>query len=320
MLHRLLDVVFQYLVPLVAAIVLLPSAVLAAGLVLDRTQVVTARLWADQPAVLAGSPYTGIPGGETPASHEAEVLTELIQTDNFLATVKSAVDDSGVHDPRDLKAFREDLQRNFAVTAEGPNLVVISYTTMRADWGLAVVTAAAAAFERAQEGVQTGQATVANQTLASQLATAKKGMDDAVAAAEQYASSHDLISLATDASYQSLRALATVKIENYVSLVQSAQQASQFQSAIPTVQTTLRRTIDQPRAAPSQINLFKGPATRNALYVMAVVAALELAFVYNVTRRDQHVRTAHEVVATLGMLSIGTVPAPGLLTPEPPAR
>jgi hypothetical protein len=317
-LHRLLDVVFHHLVPLVATVVLVPSAVLTVGLVTNRTDVVTARLWADQPAVLAGSPFTGLPGGETPAGHAVVVLTELIQTDNFLSTVKAAVDESGVRDTGDLTTFGTDVQRNFAVTDSGPNVVVVQYTSPRAELGLAVVRAAVAAFEQAQEAVQTGQVTVANQTLANQLTTAKKEMDDAVAAAQRYQSSHDLTSLATDASYQSLRTLATAKIATYTSLVQRATQASQFQSAIPEVQTTLLRTLDQPEAAPSQINLLKGPATRNALYALVAVAALELAFVYNVTRRDQHVRTTHEVTAALGVLSIGTVPAPADPKHSPP--
>src|SRR2546423_1678117 len=59
-LHRLLDVLFQYLAPLAGALLLLPALVFGAGLVLDRSQVVTARLWADEPAVLSDSPYAGL--------------------------------------------------------------------------------------------------------------------------------------------------------------------------------------------------------------------------------------------------------------------
>jgi len=319
-LHRVLDVVFQFFVPLVAAVVVLPTAVLAVVLVLGQSQVVTARLWADQPAVLADSPYAQLPGGETPAGHEAEVLTELIQTDNFLAIVRSAVDSSGVSDTMDARAFSQDMQRNLGVSPEGPNIVVVTYTTPRADFGVAVVQATITAFEQAQTGVQTGQVVVADQALANQVATAKKEMDNAVAAAQRYEQSHDLTSLAADASYQSLRMLATANIQSYTSLVQASQRASQYQSAIPFVQTTLLRTVDQPRSAPSQVNLVKGPATRNALYALVAVAAIELVFVYNVTRRDQHVRTTQEVVAALGLLPIGTVPAPDPGRPPVDAR
>jgi hypothetical protein len=307
-LHRLLDVVFQYLVPLVLALVLLPTAVFAAGLVIDRTQVVTARLWADQPAVLAGSPYAGLPNGETPAAHQAALLTELLQTDSFVASAQMGLGDAGTTDAR---AFADDLRRNLAVTAQGPNVIVVSYTTPQGDRGIAIVRAVLAIFEQAQAGAQIEQVTVADNTLGSQLKTAKKSMDDAVAAAQQYQATHDLTSLTTDATYASLRALATAKVQSYTALVQASDRASQYQSAIPSVQTTILRTVDAPRATPSEINLLKGSATRNAMYALVVVAALELAFVYNLTRRDQRVRTPQDVVAALGLLPLGTTPEPG---------
>jgi hypothetical protein len=309
-LHRLLDVVFQYLVPLAGALVLLPAVVFSAGLVLDRSSVVTARLWADEPAVLSGSPYTGLSGSETPAAHEATLLTELLQTDSFVASAEMGLGDGSAAGPAGLRAFADDVRHNLVVYAQGPNVIIVTYTTPQADHGVAVTRAVLAIFEQAQAGAQIEQVTVADDALSSELKTAKREMDDAVAAARQYETTHDLTALQTDATYQSLRALATAKVQSYTSLVQANDRASQYQSAIPSVQTTLLRTVDPPRAAPSDVNLVKGPATKNALYALVAVLVVELVFVYNLTRRDQRVRTPHDVVAALGLLPLGTVPEP----------
>jgi len=308
-LHRLLDVVFQYFAVLVAVLVVPPVAAFALGIALDRTQVVTARLWADEAAVLSGSPYTGKDNGESAAQHQSTLLLELLQTDSFVSAVISSSDVTATG-PADPRAVAEDLRRNVAVSPEGPHVVIIVYPTAQPDRGVALMKAVVTAFEQAQVGVQTSQVTVADEALQTQLKTARKEMDDAVAAVQHYQSSHDVTTLTTDASFQSLRALATVKVGNYASLVKQADQAAQYQSAIPSVQTTVLRTVDPPRAARPPVNV-KGSPGRNALYVLAAVVAIELAFVYNITRRDQRVRTPHEVVASLGLRSLGTAPEPG---------
>src|SRR5258708_23401543 len=85
MLHRLLDVIFQYLALLVGVLIVVPVAVLGAGIALDRTQVVTARMWADHPAVLADSPFTHQADGLTPAQHQSTLLNALLLTDSFVS-------------------------------------------------------------------------------------------------------------------------------------------------------------------------------------------------------------------------------------------
>src|SRR6266542_2403366 len=127
-LHRLLDVVFQYFAVLVAVLVVPPVAAFALGIALDRTQVVTARLWADEAAVLSGSPYTGKDNGESAAQHQSTLLLELLQTDSFVSAVISSSDVTATG-PADPRAVAEDLRRNVAVSPEGPHVVIIVYPT-----------------------------------------------------------------------------------------------------------------------------------------------------------------------------------------------
>ena len=309
MLHRSLDVIFQYLGRLVLVLVLVPAAVLAVGIAADQTELVTARLWADDAAVLADSPYSQAESGVTPAQHQATLLSELLQTDSFVSAVLKNGQLSGR--PADITAVGVDLRRNLAVSPVGPHVVLINYSTAHSGQGLVMTKAVVTAFEQAQVGVQTGQVTVADEALATQLKAARKDMDDAIAAVQQYQSSPgNNTSLASDATFQSLRVLATAKVNSYASLVEQADKAAQYRSAIPAVQTSVLRTMDPPRVTARQFNL-KGPATKNAIYALVAVLAMELVFVYNVTRRDQRVRTTREVVASLGLLSLGTVPDPG---------
>lgn len=307
MLHRLLDVTFQYLGRLVVVLVLVPSIVLTLGLVLDRTQQVTARLWADTPAVLADSPYAQPASGTNPSDRQVALIGELLQTDSFVAAV---VREAKLDGPADPAAVAADLRKNLHVSAEGPHVIVVVYTTAQPERGLVLTRAVITAFQQAQQTVQEGQATIADSALNSLLQTARKEMDDAITAAQQYRAAHGPdTTLASDATYQSLRQLANLKVDNYNTLQQQADKASQYQSAIPTVQPGTLRILDEPAAAPWQLSL-RGPATRNAGLALIAVLAVELAFVYNVTRRDQRVRTTQEVVATLGLRSMGTVSNP----------
>lgn len=308
MLHRSLDVIFQYLGRLVLVLVLVPAAVLAVGIAADQTELVTARLWADDPAVLADSPYSQAESGVTPAQHQATLLSELLQTDSFVSAVLRNGQLSGR--PADITAVGVDLRRNLAVSPLGPHVVLITYATAHSGQGLVMTRAVVSAFEQAQVGVQTGQVTVADEALATQLKAARKDMDDAIAAVQQYQSAQgNSTSLASDATFQSLRTLATGKVTSYASLVEQADKAAQYRSAIPAVQTSVLRTMDPPRVTARQFNP-KGPATKNAIYALVAVLAMELAFVYNVTRRDQRVRTTRDVAASLEVLSLGTVPDP----------
>jgi hypothetical protein len=304
-LHRSLDVIFQYLVPLVLVLVGVPVTVLAVSLAVDRSQTVTARLWADQPAVLADSPYAGQSNGVTAAQSQATLLTELLQTDSFVATVLR-----GARSSADPTVVGADLRKNFAVVPEGPHVLLLSYSTAHPQTGMALTGAIITAFQQAQQVVQAGQVTVADDALRSQLQSARREMDDAIAAAQQYRASHGPdASLASDAQYHSLRTLANVKVDSYTALLEQAQKAAQYQSALPSVQNTVLRTLDQPRLQ-SQALKPSGSATKNAGYAAAAAVAIELIFVYNLTRRDQRVRTTREVVSSLGLVSLGTTPDP----------
>lgn len=307
MLHRLLDVTFQYLGRLVVVLVLVPSIVLTLGLALDRTQQVTARLWADTPAVLADSPYAPPVSGMNPADRQIGLLGELLQTDSFVAAV---VREAKLDGPTDPVAVATDLRKNLHFSAEGPHVIMLVYSTAQPDRGLVLTRAVITTFQQAQQSVQEGQATIADDALTGLLRNARKEMDDAIAAAQQYRAAHGPdTTLASDATYQSLRQLANLKVDNYNTLQQQADKASQYQSAIPAVQPGALRILDEPAASPWQLSL-RGPATKNAGLALVAVLAIELAFVYNVTRRDQRVRTAQEVVATLGLRSMGPVPNP----------
>ncbi len=306
-LHRLLDVTFQYLGWLLAVLIAVPGVVLGIGLSVDRTQQVTARLWANTPAVLADSPYAQPANGKTPADQQVDLLAELLTTDSFIGSI---VREAKLDGPTDPIALRDDLKKNLYIGSEGPHVILLIYATSRPDRGVALTKAVVTAFQQAQQSVQEGQISIADEALTSQLRTARKEMDDAVAAAQQYRAAHGPDTLvATDATYQSLRLLANLKIENYNNLQAQADKATQYQSAIPAVQPGVLRILDQPQVAPWQLNL-RGNQTKNALLALLAILALELMFVYNVTRRDQRIRTTNEVFTTLGLLPLGAVPNP----------
>jgi hypothetical protein len=303
-LHRSLDVIFQYLVPLVLVLVAVPTLVLGISVATDRTQLVEARLWADQPAILADSPFAAGDRSVTPAQSQATLLTELLQTDSFVATALRQA-----HSSANPTKVADDVRHNLYVVPLGPHVVQLTYATAQPRDAVAFTGAVITAFQEAQQSVQSGQVSVADSALKSQLQTSRKDMEEALAALQKYQSSRSPDSLANDATYLSMRALALLKINNYTTVVQEADRTSQFQSAIPTVQPTVLRTLDPPQLQSWQVKL-KGSPSKNAGYALAAVVAIELIFVYNLTRRDQRVRTTREVVSSLGLVSLGTTPDP----------
>src|SRR5262245_26591243 len=130
MLYRALDVIFQHLVRLIALLVVVPVAAVGAGLALDHSSTVEARIWADKPIFTPAFATDRFASTDPPALIEAGLLSELIGTTQFVAEVLTAVDTRypGWSADQQIRA-EADLQTNVTATSQGTHLFLLDYRT-----------------------------------------------------------------------------------------------------------------------------------------------------------------------------------------------
>jgi hypothetical protein len=318
MLRRALDVVFQHLGRLLAGIVLVPLVVGAVALVVTRTDVVSARLWADRPAVTNGA--SGQPTDPTaadfdpsvpPAQRQATLLSELVQTNTFMARAFRSQPAAQVIDRSRQQSLEQSVRAGFSAQAVGTNVVTLSFTTTRPKDGVALMKSIISAYGQTLVDLQVRQTEATAGTLDKQLATAKQEMDEAVSKVQAYAQSHHLSPAAgsNDPTYSSLATTAQGKTSAYLDLLDTSREQQDARAAAAGQLSSLYHVMDAPSSAAQPVD-GRSPAARFAMYGLWAILALEIVFVYHSVRRDPRVRTSTEVARVLGIRSLGTVPVP----------
>jgi hypothetical protein len=307
-LHRWLDVFFEWAVWLVLALVLIPVTIGTVVIVSDRSQLVTARIWTDRPALLQDAGLANAWSNGTPASDADALLVELVGSDWFAnevltAAVPGFVGLSADGQTAQRSTFRQDLKH----AAAGDNVLSISYATDRPELGRALVASVITMLGNAVESLQLTQTTAAVDVLDNEVASARTAMQTALDAVGSYASGRTPNALLVDPHYQTLVVDATTATDYYVSIENLAHQAELAQSAIPSIRNATFRVIDAPAVSPTQFD-FHTPAVKYSLEGLAGVAAVELLLVYMIGLRDPRVRSGEEVRRRLGIPYVGSTP------------
>jgi capsular polysaccharide biosynthesis protein len=312
MVRRGLDIFFQYLGRLLLGMLLVPAVVGVAGLLLTRSEVVTARLWADNPAATTVDPTAAdFAASESPAQRQAALLSELLHSDSFMSKVFRAKPLSGAVSGDRERQLVQTARANLDVQPLGSNVVAITFVTSRPDEGVALVTAVITAYGQALTQMQGLQSEAALSSLNKQLAGTNQAMDLAVAKVQNYAATRHLNpgTSVADPTYQSLTDDAQRKTNAYLDLVNRIQQQQALEASGSDVQHSLYQVLDSPTAAPQPLDGHT-PTVRFTSYAVGAVLAVEIAFVYMTARRDPRIRTATEVARSLDIRAIGAVPAP----------
>jgi hypothetical protein len=309
MLHRALDVIFQHMVKLIAALIAVPIAVGAIGFAIDHSVDVEARVWADRPLFTPTFATDRFDSTLSPAQIEAGILQELIGTSGFAVEVLTRVDADYPYwsAARQLGA-EQDLQKNVSVASEGSHLFTITYHTPDAKRGRAVVNAVISAFGREVQAIDTHQVSVTQTALQSQVDSAEREMNDAVRDAANYQATHK--SLANDPSYQTLIGQAQSKTDHYLALQSQIDEIKGSQQAVSVLQASFFHIVDQPFVAPFEFNQHT-PAVKAAIYGLVVISAAEALFIYLVVRRDPRIRSVQEVRRAGRFKPLGSVPVLG---------
>jgi uncharacterized protein involved in exopolysaccharide biosynthesis len=303
-------VIFQYLPGLVVVLLIPPVLTASLTLALDRSQVVTTRVWADRPIFTPDFTANQFSPADSPALTEATMVQEMVSTDTFIEQVLVKVEPqyngwSSDHREQATGTMRQ----NLSVTPQGTHLFAINYVTLRPEYGKAVLNAVVEVFGNTLVQLQSTQVASAQTTFQAQLDVARQDMNQAVALAEKYRISQhlDFMAAASDPNYGTLLAQARAKMDRYLSVLAQADSAQASQGAVASVQASLFHVIDRPSVVPASITL-SSPAFRGALVVLAICAVLAVLGVYVVVRRDPRVRSVDDVRREVGLRPLGSVP------------
>lgn len=314
MIHRALDVVFQYLFRLIAGLLVIPVLVGGVAFAVDRSQVVAARVWADRPVFTPKFATDRFASYRTPAQIEASLMQELVGTDAFVSNVLSKTEPQYGTWSREHRAQAAvDFRKRVSIEPEAEHLFVISYKTERPEYGITVLKAVLDAFSVTVQDLEAGQVTTAQNALQTQLEIARKDMNTAVAQAESYKASYRLDDRASaaDPNYATLLAQARTKTDRYLTLLALVDEAQASHLAVVTIQASIFHVVDPPAVAPPRIGR-STPAVRYALTALGGIASLEALLVYVVARRDPTVRSIEDVRRQVGLRPLGTAPVVSL--------
>lgn len=310
MIYRALDVVFQFLTPLVALLLVVPLAVGGITFAIKHSEVVSARIWADRPLFTPDFASDRFTSYNTPAYTESTLMQEMITTDTFGDKVLTKVEPQyETWPPSRQEQALADLRDRVTVIPAGSHLFLVNYTTRSPDYGIRVVTAIIDSFSTSIQELEANAVGVAESTLQAQLDAAQQGMNKAIADAQNYQASHRLSDQAAqdDPNYGTLLAQARSATDRYLSLLAQVDQAQASRSAVVNLQASLFHMVDPPMLLPQKLGR-STPGVKEALAALGAIAGIEALLVYVVARRDPTIRSGEDVRRALGLKPLGSVP------------
>jgi hypothetical protein len=308
MLYRALDVIFQLLFRLIAALVLVPLVAGGVGLALDHSSSVEARIWADKPIFTPEFATDRFTSTDSPADIEAGILRELVGTSQFTTEVLTAVDFQYPNWSSDQQTAAEaDLQANVTVTTEGSHLFTLDYKTPNTDRGRKIVDAVIAAFGRQVQSLDTTQVSVTQTALQGQVDASYRDMTTAVQQAQTYLAQHQS-GVDNDPTYQTLIATAQSKTDSYLALQAQLDEVKGSQTAVFTLQSSFFHVVDQPYVVPLKIDQHL-PAVKYLAFALVGVLAGEALLVYVIARRDPRIRAVQDIRRVGKFRPLGSTPA-----------
>jgi hypothetical protein len=286
---------------------------MAAGLAtaLDRSQVVSAKIWADRPSYTPKFSTDRFASYETPAQVEGGLMQELVTTDTFVDSVlKKTEPQYGSWSVDHRRQAGADFRNSFSVASQAEHVFVVSYRTPQTDHGVIVLKAVIDAFTTAVQDLESGHVATAQNVLQGQLEAARQDMNAAVTEALGYKSSHRLGEGAaqSDPAYAQLQGQAQTKTDKYLSVLAQVDDAQASQGAVATIQASVVHVVDLPAVAPQRITT-SSPVVKWPLGAFAALVLLEALLVYVLARRDPTIRSLEEIQREVGLRPLGSTPA-----------
>jgi hypothetical protein len=286
-----------------------PSLLLAAGVGLDHTSLVEARLWAQPPTFMINAGlyggYNGIPQ-KTEAGWMSTLLQQFVGTDAFVDSVLADTEPGFAAAPAmDQSASRGHLRRALAVKTEGTHLVVLTYRTDRPGHGAIVLDRLISAFAQSAPILHflapppTGSA--ADQLAAARGAvayeSARLGTPPRVVA-----TAAPPPRVGSPAELREMSEAQTIQYRRLLAALADTPQTDSAGATIPHLQQAIFQVIDPPSAQSSSIAAVLKPFGLGLL----ATGALEFLVVYLVGLHDPRLRSGEDVENRTGIRYLGS--------------
>jgi uncharacterized protein involved in exopolysaccharide biosynthesis len=286
---------------------------IAAGLAtaLDRSQVVSAKIWADRPSYTPKFSTDRFASYETPAQVEGGLMQEMVSTDAFVDNVlKKTEPQYGSWSLDHRRQATADLRNSISIASQAEHLFVISYRTPRTDHGVVVLKVVIDAFTTAVQDLESGHVATAQNVLQGQLEATRRDMNEAMTQAESYKASHGLGAGAAQADpvYAQLQGQAQTKTDKYLSMLAQVDDAQASQNAVASIQASIVHVVDPPAVAPQRITT-SSPVVKYPLGTFAGLVLLEALLVYVLAKRDPSIRSLEEIQREIGLRALGSTPS-----------
>jgi hypothetical protein len=286
---------------------------MAAGLAmaLDRSQVVSAKIWADRPSYTPKFSTDRFASYETPAQVEGGLMQEMVNTDSFVDNVlKKTEPQYGSWSLDHRRQASVDFRNSISIASQAEHVFVVSYRTPQIDHGLTVLKAVIDVFTVAVQDLESGHVATAQNVLQGQLDATRRDMNAAVSEAQSYKASHGLGDGAAPADpvYAQLQGQAQTKTDKYLSVLAQVDDAQASQNAVATIQASIVHVVDPPAAAPQKITT-SSPVVKYSLGTFAGLVLLEALLIYVLAKRDPSIRSLEEIQHEVGLRTLGSTPA-----------
>jgi hypothetical protein len=305
--QRYVDAFFEHAIAFTALLLIVSAAAVGIFMAFDRTETVSARIWAQVPSFLGDTALQADTNASaSPAATEAALLQELVQTDSFLGPVITAARiGNGVP-----AVVRDTVRTHLLIGSDGPNVVAFSYTTDDPAGGVRFLNQLMQSFVPVLQGLELNDAMIAGRALDQQVQAARADMEKAAASLQSYVSSvqyGDQRSLQSDPTYTTLSANTRAATSHYLNLLAAMQQAQLLTSAIPPLESARFQVLDSPAVMTKQLKV-TGTDLRVGGIAALGTAAVEALLIYLMIARDPRVRSGAETARSLGLRYLGSTP------------
>jgi hypothetical protein len=303
--ERWLDAAWQWRRRLAVALLLGPLLLVVAGLAINRTQAVGARIWVNTSVALLDLAPDGTVS-VTPAEAAAGLLREVVATDSLLDPIIAGAEPGfRTAGTQQQSVFRHELRSSLQSTTDGDHVVVVTIRTDRSATGQALLSRLITEFE----GL-----TVA--TLLTKASTATPGQEADFLAA-QTAVQRAFADLRIPSDFSALEAIrgyladrmrqeqATARVSAYQHQLDVAGRTPAGDAGMLPLRTGLFAVTDPPVVLP------EGTVSRAArlfLLGLLVVAGAQFGLLCLIAFFDQRVRSGSDILAKTGLRYLGSTP------------
>lgn len=305
LLERWLDVCHQYRWRLIAALILVPGLLAAASHVVDRSQLVQARLWVNTPVLLLSNTFEPAAGGE-PAPTAATIMRQQLSSNAFVDRVLSTVDAGFAANPDQQADRRRDFRESLTVASDNNTVMTLSLRTDRPAYGIAALKSLINEFEARTLANVLGQVSVPVPTGEGVLQLVRRGVETSLAQLENRPAplSAELRRLYLADQIRLTEANATAKA--YSAMLTASDPDTLTSSMRSLLEQGLFVVLDSPSIRPTAMTTTPLP-----IWVwlgLAGVAMLALVLTGRVCLRDGRVRSGADVQRRTGLPYLGSTP------------